>query len=59
MLSLSALRHSPPHPGCKLKWDAVGANELTIAAQELSSADFIVRPMPAPEHTTVAHLLLR
>ncbi|EIW60164.1 uncharacterized protein TRAVEDRAFT_27841 [Trametes versicolor FP-101664 SS1] len=44
MLSLSALRHSPPHPGCKLKWDAVGANELTIAAQELSSADFIMKP---------------
>ncbi|OJT08665.1 hypothetical protein TRAPUB_391 [Trametes pubescens] len=43
MLSLT-LRQSPPHPGCKLKWDAVGANELTIAAQELSSADFIMKP---------------
>ncbi|KAI0636682.1 hypothetical protein C8Q77DRAFT_1071032 [Trametes polyzona] len=43
MLSLS-LRYSSAHPGCKLRLDAVGANELALAAQELSSADFIVKP---------------
>lgn len=59
MLSLTLRKSSPAHPGCKLKWDAVGVNELTLAAQELSSADFIVRQQPASVHSPFAHLLLR
>ncbi|KAI0362441.1 hypothetical protein OH77DRAFT_1388234 [Trametes cingulata] len=45
MLSLSLRRrHHPAHPGCELKWDAIGRNELALAAQELSDADFIIKP---------------
>ncbi|KAI0333540.1 hypothetical protein GY45DRAFT_1319505 [Cubamyces sp. BRFM 1775] len=43
MFSLS-VRRSPAHPGCKLEWSAVEANELALAAQHLSSADFVVKP---------------
>ncbi|KAI0664678.1 hypothetical protein C8Q70DRAFT_1060139 [Cubamyces menziesii] len=43
MISLS-VRRSPAHPGCKLEWSAVEANELALAAQHLSSADFVVKP---------------
>ncbi|KAH9901517.1 hypothetical protein C8Q73DRAFT_786879 [Cubamyces lactineus] len=43
MISLS-VRRSPAHPGCKLEWSAVEANELALAAQQLSSADFVVKP---------------
>ncbi|KAI0780637.1 hypothetical protein BD413DRAFT_600199 [Trametes elegans] len=43
---LSLLRHAPAHPGCKLHWDADAdsGSELALAAQELSSADFVMKP---------------
>ncbi|KAI0372955.1 hypothetical protein BV20DRAFT_963401 [Pilatotrama ljubarskyi] len=45
MISLSLCRrHRPAHPGCELKWDAVGRNELALAAQQLSDADFNIKP---------------
>ncbi|KAI9069101.1 hypothetical protein FKP32DRAFT_1617629 [Trametes sanguinea] len=44
MISLG-FRRRAAHPGCKLEWHpAADADELALAAQELSSADFIIKP---------------
>ncbi|KAI0647352.1 hypothetical protein C8Q79DRAFT_959025 [Trametes meyenii] len=45
MLALGLRRNAPSHPGCALHWDtASAASELALAVQQLSSADFIVKP---------------
>ncbi|OSD08559.1 hypothetical protein PYCCODRAFT_1429617 [Trametes coccinea BRFM310] len=46
MISLG-FRRRAAHPGCKLEWHPAAdadADELALAAQELSSADFIIKP---------------
>ncbi|KAI0822843.1 hypothetical protein BC628DRAFT_1412107 [Trametes gibbosa] len=49
MLSLNIRHHAAAHPGCKLRWDE---HDVALAAQELSSADFIpARPPLSPRRT--------